>query len=70
MSGAFADPSRADALHRAIVETSPYFYCVLDHNARFTFVSAASRDMLGYEPEALVGKLAFEYVHPSQRSYK
>ncbi len=64
MSGAFADPSRADALHRAIVETSPYFYCVLDHNARFTFVSAASRDMLGYEPEALVGKLAFDYVHP------
>ena len=64
MTGAFDDPSRADDLHRAIVETSPYFYCVLDGEGRFTFVSSAAELMLGYDPQDLVGKQAFDYVHP------
>ena len=64
MTGAYDDPSRADGLHRAILETSPYFYCVLDADARFTFVSAAATLMLGYDPAALIGQPAFDYVHP------
>ena len=64
MTSAFDDATRADDLYRAIVETSPYFYCVLDGDARFTFVSAAAEPMLGYEPAQLLGESAFEYVHP------
>jgi diguanylate cyclase (GGDEF)-like protein/PAS domain S-box-containing protein len=63
VTGAYDDPSRADDLHRAIVETSPYFYCVLDGDGRFTFVSSAAKPMLGYEPEELIGEPAFDYVH-------
>lgn len=64
MTSAFDDPARANDLYRAIVETSPYFYCVLDADARFTFVSAACEPMLGYEPASLIGRAAFDFVHP------
>jgi diguanylate cyclase (GGDEF)-like protein/PAS domain S-box-containing protein len=64
VTSAFDDATRADDLYRAIVETSPYFYCVLDGEARFTFVSAAAEPMLGYEPAQLLGESAFAYVHP------
>jgi diguanylate cyclase (GGDEF)-like protein/PAS domain S-box-containing protein len=64
MTGAIDDPTRADDLHRAIIETSPYFYCVLDSSARFTFVSSAARTMLGRDPADLIGRVAFDYVHP------
>ena len=62
-TNAFDDPSRANDLYRAIVETSPYFFCVLDGEARFTFVSTAARPMLGYEPQDLIGQSAFDFVH-------
>lgn len=64
MTSAFDDPARANDLYREIVETSPYFYCVLDADARFTFVGAACAPMLGYEPSDLIGRAAFDYVHP------
>ncbi len=64
MTSAFDDATRAGDLYRAIVETSPYFYCVLDADVRFTFVSAAAEPMLGYDPAQLLGEPAFEYVHP------
>lgn len=64
MTSAFDDEARADETYRAIVETSPYLHCVLDDDARFTFVSAAARPMLGYEPDQLIGRAAFDYVHP------
>ena len=64
MTSVFDDATRSVDLYRAIVETSPYFYCVLDADARFTFVSAAAEPMLGYDPAQLLGESAFEYVHP------
>ena len=64
VTSAFDDAARSVDLYRAIVETSPYFYCVLDAEARFTFVSAAAEPMLGYDPAQLLGESAFEYVHP------
>jgi diguanylate cyclase (GGDEF)-like protein/PAS domain S-box-containing protein len=64
VTSAFDDATRAGDLCRAIVETSPYFYCVLDADVRFTFVSAAAEPMLGYDPAQLLGERAFEYVHP------
>jgi diguanylate cyclase (GGDEF)-like protein/PAS domain S-box-containing protein len=64
VTSAFDDDTRANDLYRAIVETSPYFYCVLDADARFTFVSTAAELMLGYEPASLIGEAAFDYVHP------
>jgi len=30
--------------------------CTLDENGRFTNVSAASKDILGYKPKELIGK--------------
>jgi PAS domain S-box-containing protein len=64
MKSAFEDPSRAAELFEVVIETSPYLYCVLDSDARFTFVSPASEPMLGYAPDELIGEVAYEYVHP------
>jgi diguanylate cyclase (GGDEF)-like protein/PAS domain S-box-containing protein len=61
---AAADPSRIDTLCRAIIETSPYLYCVLDDEGRFVFVNPASAPLLGYDPRALIGESALDYVHP------
>lgn len=59
-----ADPSRIDTLCRAIVDTSPYLYCVLDDEGRFVFVNPAATPLLGYDPAELIGREALSYVHP------
>ena len=37
---------------------------VIDEGGRFRYLNAATRDLLGYEPDELVGRDAFELVHP------
>jgi PAS domain S-box-containing protein len=40
---------------------------LLDEEGRFTYVNAAAERILGFEPAALLGDVAFEYVHPDER---
>ena len=40
---------------------------VLDENGTFRYANAAVEDILGYDPEELVGESAFEYIHPDDR---
>ena len=37
---------------------------LLDEGGRFTYVNQASERILGFEPDELVGRNAFEFVHP------
>jgi PAS domain S-box-containing protein len=41
---------------------------LLDEAGTYTYVNAAVEEMLGYEPEELVGTNAFEYIHPDERA--
>lgn len=41
--------------------------CVVDAEGRFVFVSASCREMLGYTPEELQGRLMLDLVHPDDR---
>jgi PAS domain S-box-containing protein len=40
---------------------------IVDEEGTITYVNAAAGRILGYEPEALVGTDAFDYVHPEDR---
>ena len=40
---------------------------VLDEAGTFKYANAAVEQVLGYDPEELVGESAFEYVHPDDR---
>lgn len=41
--------------------------CVVNSEGRLLFVSAASKQMFGYSPDELVGKIVFDLVHPDDR---
>ncbi len=41
---------------------------VIDADGTFTYVSGAAKQILGFDPETLVGTVAWEYIHPEDRS--
>jgi PAS domain S-box-containing protein len=50
--------------YRLIVENAFDLICELDREARHRYCSPNYRDVLGYAPEELLGRVAFAYVHP------
>ena len=42
--------------------------CVVDKEGRFLSVSAASERVFGYRPEEMIGRTAFELMHPDDRA--
>ncbi|MCP1675227.1 diguanylate cyclase (GGDEF)-like protein/PAS domain S-box-containing protein [Natronocella acetinitrilica] len=59
---------RSQQLYRFIVERSPDVIYVLDQQGNFTFVNAAVERMLGYPPEALLGRHYSVIVSPDDVS--
>ena len=57
-------PEVGDAMFRVIVETSPYLYTVVREDLTLAYVNPAVLDILGYEPDALVGRSATDIIHP------
>ena len=50
--------------YRRFIEASSDITTVVGPDGTIRYESPAVQDMLGYEPDALVGENAFEYVHP------
>jgi PAS domain S-box-containing protein len=50
--------------YRALVDTATDIITVMDLSLRRRFLSPACRDMLGYEPEALVDGVVGDIMHP------
>lgn len=48
----------------AIFAYSRDIVCSLDEEARFERVSASVHDILGYDPQALIGRSYFDFIHP------
>ena len=42
--------------------------CVVDKDGRFLSVSAASEQVFGYRPDEMIGRTAFELMHPDDRA--
>ena len=49
---------------RALIENSSDITAVLDADARVSYESPSIERMLGYRPEEVVGRPAFDFVHP------
>lgn len=53
---------------RALIENSLDVVLVLDADAKIRYASPSASHTLGYAPEVLLGRLAFDLVHPEHRS--
>jgi len=56
--------AHVEAKFRALVEQSSDFVLVLDEHAVLTYASPSVTRLLGYAPEAVVGRPASDFVHP------
>lgn len=52
---------------RALIENGSDMIWILDREGFFQYISPSTRRILGYCPEDLIGKNAFDYVHPDDR---
>ncbi|MDO8546170.1 MAG: PAS domain S-box protein [Nitrospirales bacterium] len=50
--------------YRTLVDNMHDLLCELDQDGRYLYVSGNYADVLGYQPDALLGRTAFEFVHP------
>jgi len=55
---------QSEVRHKALIENSSDVITVLGPSGEITFNSPSVRRVLGYEPDELVGQVAFAYVHP------
>lgn len=51
----------------SLINSVPDLICKVDAEGRFITVSKASRDILGYDPEELVGRNFTDFIHPEDR---
>lgn len=51
---------------KEMVESSLDWYWEFDENANFTYVSPRIKDLLGYEPDEILGKNAFDLMSPEE----
>ncbi|MBI2412996.1 MAG: MEDS domain-containing protein [Deltaproteobacteria bacterium] len=59
---------RSEGRFRALVETTSDWVWEVDRNAVYTYVSPKIREILGYEPEEVIGKTPFDLMPPDEAS--
>lgn len=61
--------TKPEELYRVIAENTSDVITLQDFNlkATYTYVSPSSKDSSGYEPEELLGKSPFEFIHPDDK---
>jgi PAS domain S-box-containing protein len=57
---------KSEEKFRSLVETSSDWIWEVDQNAVYTYVSPKVKDLLGYEPEEIVGKTPFDFMAPDE----
>ncbi|MEK9172661.1 MAG: PAS domain S-box protein [Nitrospirota bacterium] len=50
--------------YRTLVDNMHDLLCELDRDGRYLYASRNYADVLGYQPDELLGRTAFEFVHP------
>ena len=58
--------SRVDRWFRSLVQNSTAIIAIFDDNGTVRYMSPSVEGTLGYQPEELVGKSVFDYVHPEE----
>jgi PAS domain S-box-containing protein len=57
---------KSEERFRNLVETSSDWVWEVDENCIYTYVSPKVRDILGYEPQEILGKTPFEFMPPAE----
>ncbi len=57
-----------EELYRTLVENAHDLILEILYDGRIMYASSNHKEILGYEPEELFGKNAFEFMHPDDRS--
>lgn len=60
--------SNRHPLHDKLLDLLLDVVCVVDKQGRFLSVSAASERVFGFRPDEMVGRTAFEMMHPDDRA--
>ncbi|KZE80589.1 hypothetical protein AV654_11650 [Paenibacillus elgii] len=58
------DGAGSDSLYRTLVEQSTDVVSMQDLSGRILYISPSCRVLLGYEPEELIGTIAYDLFHP------
>ncbi|MFH5185502.1 PAS domain S-box protein [Paenibacillus sp. TAB 01] len=56
----------SEKMYRMIAENSTDMIARISLDGVFLYISPASRTLLGYEPEELIGRRVYEYFHPEE----
>lgn len=67
MTGSLSNERSDSEFHQRIVEQSADIATIFDADGMITYVSPSVRDILGYDPDDLVGDRGYEYVHPDDK---
>jgi PAS domain S-box-containing protein len=54
--------------YRAFIENGFDMVGMLDQRGKYTYIGGATQRILGYRPEELVGRVAFDFIHPADRA--
>ncbi|MBI5450969.1 MAG: EAL domain-containing protein [Gammaproteobacteria bacterium] len=57
---------RSEARFRGLVESSSDWIWEVDANARYVYASPKVKDLLGYEPDEVLGKTPFDFMPPEE----
>jgi diguanylate cyclase (GGDEF)-like protein/PAS domain S-box-containing protein len=60
---------RSEAYFRSLIENGTEVITILDPDGTVRYESPTLERVLGYTPEALVGRNAFDFVHPDDREH-
>jgi PAS domain S-box-containing protein len=73
----FVDVTRVREAETALAESEAHFRLLAEHasdvvgladlDCRYQYLSPAARRIFGRDPEALIGRSAFEFIHPEDR---
>ncbi len=61
-------PRSLDPLDQSLLAYTQDKVALVDESGEFGYVNEAAKQLLGYDPESLVGEDAFEYIHPDERA--
>lgn len=61
--------SKIEQKYRHYIENAPDIITVLDKNGFIKYESPSIEKMLGYQPNELIGKNVFDYLHPDELDY-
>ncbi len=60
------DLKRSEERFRGLVETTNDWVWEVDGDCRYTYASPKVKDILGYKPEAIIGKTPFDFMPPEE----